>query len=115
MVELGLSESEQQNAQRVVDRAIDRMASANKSLGQTSREELMDMREKMAKADDPETIKSMLDANETEVNNLLQNLQELPRDQYEKIKDKLEMPIKMMRQRMSQQQPPPPPPPPPGE
>ncbi len=99
--QLGLSGADKENTQRVIKRAMENIQPQN-TKGKISREEILDLRAKFAgkKMGGAEFTEAGMKAGAENLNKFLKNIEkDLPRDHYEKIKEQLEMPMKMMNQK----------------
>ena len=98
--QLGVSGADKENAQRIIERAIEK-TETQKASAKISKEEILELRGKFAgkNAGGEEFMKANMAAGAEKANNLLKNLKELPKEQYEKIKEQIEMSMKMMEQK----------------
>lgn len=103
--QLGVSGAEKENAQRIIERAIDK-TETKKASAKISKEEILELREKFGgKASGQEYMKANMEAGAEKVKTLLKNLEELPKETYDKIKEQIEMSMKMMEQKGNPSQP----------
>lgn len=106
--QMAISDEEKARANAIIERAVEQ-SDPKKNFGNLTREDIVELREKLAgkKPGSPEFMQATLEMGETEVKKLLDNLQELPKQEYEILKEQIEMPLKMMRESMKHQGPPP--------
>lgn len=106
--QMPISDEEKARANAIIERAVEQ-SDPKKNFGNLTRENIVELREKLAgkKPGSPEFMQATLEMGETEVKKLLDNLQELPKPEYEILKEQIEMPLKMMRESMKNQGPPP--------
>lgn len=100
---LNLDGREKENVKNTIERAVQNNES-KKRLGQYTAQDVADLRKQFggAKPGDPEFMRATIEVSANEVKTLLKDLEQLPKEQYEAIKQQMEMPLEMMRQSLKQ-------------